>query len=239
MSTPSVEQSTSVQDLLGDDRPPHWWQRPVWLAAMGLVAAAGAVYWYQSSVARRGGTVYLSEPVRKGNVTLTVSANGTLQPLRTVTVGSELSGTVAAVLVDVNDQVKVGQELLQLEKSKFADQVARSRAALGMAQAQVQQYRATLQETRAVLARQEEVARVSGGLAPAAADLDTARANVERAAAALANGEAAADQARAQLSTDETNLRKTSIRSPSTGRSLHERLNPAMLWRRRCRRSRC
>jgi len=226
MSTPSVEQSTSVQDLLGDDRPPHWWQRPVWLAAMGLVAAAGAVYWYQSSVARRGGTVYLSEPVRKGNVTLTVSANGTLQPLRTVTVGSELSGTVAAVLVDVNDQVKVGQELLQLEKSKFADQVARSRAALGMAQAQVQQYRATLQETRAVLARQEEVARVSGGLAPAAADLDTARANVERAAAALANGEAAADQARAQLSTDETNLRKTSIRSPIDGTVIARTVEP-------------
>ena len=55
---------------------------------------------------------YVTEPVQKGGLTLTVSANGTLQPTRSVNIGSELSGTVKRVLVEVNDQVKVGQVLV-------------------------------------------------------------------------------------------------------------------------------
>ena len=55
---------------------------------------------------------YVTTPLAKGNITLTVSANGTLQPTRSVNIGSELSGTIERVLVDVNDRVKAGQVLV-------------------------------------------------------------------------------------------------------------------------------
>ena len=64
-----------------------------------------------------------------------MAANGTLQPTRSVTIGSELSGTVRNVLVDVNDKVKKGQVLVELDTAKLEAQVLRSRASLAAAQA--------------------------------------------------------------------------------------------------------
>ena len=64
----------------------------------------------------------------RGNLTLTVTANGTLQPTRSINIGSELSGTVLKVNVDVNDRVKKGQVLVELDTAKLRDQILRSRA---------------------------------------------------------------------------------------------------------------
>jgi hypothetical protein len=96
-----------------------------------------------------------------------------LQPTRLVNIGSELSGTVLRVLVDVNDRVKKGQVLVELDTAKLTDQVTRSRAALAAAQAQLLQANATVKETKANLARLEEVARLSGGKVPSATELDS------------------------------------------------------------------
>lgn len=162
----------------------------------------------------------------KGNLTLNVTANGTLQPTRSVSIGSELSGTVRRVLVDINDQVKKGQSLVELDTAKLSDQVTRSRAALAVAQAQLAQAIATVKESRASLTRLEEVARLSGGKVPSATELDTARAGLERAVAAELSAHASVDSARASLSTDETNLSKASISSPIDGVVLTRSVDP-------------
>jgi HlyD family secretion protein len=107
--------------------------------------------------------VFVTETLGKGNITLTVSANGTLQPTRSVNIGSELSGTVLRVLADVNDHVKRRQVLVELDTSKLRDQVARSKAALNSAIARVALAHATAQEAAGNLNRLEEVARLSGG----------------------------------------------------------------------------
>lgn len=169
---------------------------------------------------------YVTEAAAKGNLTLTVTANGTLQPTRTVNIGSELSGTVARVLVDVNDRVKRGQVLVELDTAKLNDQVTRSRAALNAAQAQLAQASATVKETRANLARLEEVARLSGGKVPSASELDSARAALDRATAVEASARANLDAARAALTSDETNLAKASIRSPIDGVVLTRAVDP-------------
>jgi HlyD family secretion protein len=228
--TPAAEttpQNADLQALLGAEGSSHWWQRPtLWLGAAALlIAAAGLLYW---QVQRKTGAapVYVSEPVRRGKVTLTVAANGTLQPTLTVNIGSELSGTVARVLVDVNDRVKRGQVLVELDKAKLADQVVRSRAALAAAQAQQTQSTATVKEARGTLARYEEVARLSGGKVPSATELDTARASLDRAVAAEDSARANVNSARAALSTDETNLSKASIRSPIDGVVLSRSVDP-------------
>lgn len=216
-----------LKTLLGDDPARPWWRRPLlWLGLLALLVLAGGVYVWQSSSSQRTGQVYVTEAVRKGNLTLTVSANGTLQPTRSVNIGSELSGTVKQVLVDVNDRVKKGQVLVVLDTAKLSDQVLRSRAGLAAMQAQLAQSSATVKEAQANLIRLEEVSRLSGGKVPSATELDTARANVDRALAAETSARANVAEARAALSTDETNLSKASIRSPIDGTVLSRSVEP-------------
>lgn len=227
MNTKPTVPSNDVHALLGDDRPPRWWQRPLlWGAVLAVAALAGGGYYYLSTQKSKAAPSFVTEPLRTGDLTLTVSANGTLQPTRLVNVGSELSGTVREVLVDKNDRVKKGQVLVVLDTAKLQDQVNSSRAALASAQAQVAQATATLKEAKAQLDRQEEVARLSGGKVPSAAELDSARAAVDRAVAAEASARAAVQQAQATLSTNETNLSKASIRSPIDGVVLTRSVDP-------------
>jgi HlyD family secretion protein len=223
----AAPQPAALQALLGDDAPPRWWRRTsVWLAlALVLLVIGGWAYW-QSGQQASAAPVYVTTPLAQGNITLTVSANGSLQPTRSVNIGSELSGTVKRVLVDVNDRVKAGQVLVELDASKFSDQVTRSRAALAAAQAALAQASATTTESRAALARYEEVSRLSDGKVPSATELDSARAAVDRAVAAQNSAQANVTVARATLSTDETNLSKASIRSPLDGVVLSRSVDP-------------
>ena len=219
--------ATSVDQLLGEDRPPVWWRRPTpWVALAVLIALGAGLWWWQGRQAARAAPVYVTTPVERGDITLTVTANGTLNPTRSVAVGSELSGTVARVLVDVNDQVKKGQVLVELDRSKFQDTVDRTRAALVAAQASLAQNEATVREARSTLRRYEEVSRLSGGRVPSATELDTARAALARAVANVDNAQAVVKQSRATLSTEETNLAKSAIRSPIDGVVLARSVEP-------------
>lgn len=219
--------AADLQALLGTDQPARWWQRPIlWVSlAAAAIIAAGAYYW-QVQKESDAAPVYVTEAVRKGNLTLTVAANGTIVPTRVVNIGSELSGTVQRVLVDVNDVVKKGQVLVELDTAKLNDQVLRSRSALAASQAQLAQTTATVTEARSTLTRFEEVARLSGGKVPSATELDSARAALERAVAGEASARANVAEARAALSTDETNLSKASIRSPIDGVVLSRSVDP-------------
>jgi HlyD family secretion protein len=226
-ATATKPSAADLQSLLGADHPPRWWRSPLlWISLGALLVLAGGVYYWQTQQTAHAAPAYVTETVRKGNLTLSVQANGTLQPTRAVNIGSELSGTVKRVLVDVNDRVKQGQVLVELDTAKLSDQVLRSRAALAATQAQLAQSTATVKESQASLARFQEVARLSGGKVPSAAELDSARASVDRAVAAEASARANVAEARAALSTDETNLSKASIRSSINGVVLTRSVDP-------------
>ena len=213
--------------ILGDGHTRRWWQKLIlWIAVIALGLLVGGVVYWQKQKDASAQPVYVTEPIRTGNLTLTVLANGTLQPTRAVNIGSELSGTVKRVAVDVNDRVTKGQILVELDTAKLSDQVLRSRAGLAAALAQQSLSTATRKEAQAGLARFEEVARLSGGKVPSAAELDTARANVERALASEASAVANVTESRASVSTDETNLSKASIRSPIDGVVLTRTVDP-------------
>ena len=216
-----------LQALLGDGLRRRWWQSiTLWLAVLVLAAAAGGWWYWQDRQRAQAAPRYVTQEVQRGQITLTVAANGTLQPTRSVNIGSELSGTVRRVLVDVNDQVKKGQVLVELDTTKLDSQVLRSRASVASAQARLAQAQATMQEARASLSRLEEVARLSGGKVPSAAELDTGRAAYERAQADEAAARASVQDARAALATDETNVTKASIRSPIDGVVLSRAVEP-------------
>lgn len=219
--------SADLQNLLGEDHPQRWWRRSsLWIGLAAVAMLGAGAYWWQARQSTRTAPVYVTEPLKKGDITLTVAANGTLQPTRSVNIGSELSGTVKRVLVDVNDRVKAGQVLVELDTAKLQDQVTQARAGLASAQAQQAQAVATTKEARATLARYEEVARLSGGKVPSATELDSARAALDRSVAAEAAAQAAVTEARAALSTNETNLSKASIRSPINGVILSRSVDP-------------
>ena len=227
--TPPASPSTpaDLQTLIGGGPTRRWWQRStLWLGVAVLLAAGGGLYYWQSQQRAKAAPVYVTEEVRRGNLTLNVSANGTLQPTRAVTIGSELSGTVRNVLVDVNDKVKKGQVLVELDTAKLDAQVLRSRASLAAAQARLAQAAATTKEAQAGFGRLQEVARLSGGKVPSAAELDSGRATLDRAHADEASARASVDDARAALSTDVTNLSKASIRSPINGVVLTRTVEP-------------
>ncbi|WP_293604696.1 efflux RND transporter periplasmic adaptor subunit [Polaromonas sp. UBA4122] len=219
--------TTDLQAMLDEAPARVWWRRSmVWVIVALVLLAGTGVYFWQARAKSNAAPVFVTEAVSRGNLTLTVAANGTLQPTRSVSIGSELSGTVLRVLVDVNDKIKKGQVLVELDTAKLNDQVTRSRAALASATARVTQAVATGKEAQGNLARLEEVARLSGGKVPSKAELDTGRATLERAQADEASAHADVVAAKAAASTDETNLSKASIRSPIDGVVLTRTVDP-------------
>lgn len=215
----------AVKQLLGTPEAPPWYRRKWPWIGFGLVLLL-VLLW--ATLGSRGPVqpIYITEPLGRGNLTLTVTANGTLQPVRQVNIGSELSGTVRAVHVDVNDIVREGQVLIELDTAKLEDQVKHARAALVAAQAQMRQAEATAQESKAQLARLEEVFKLSNGGLPSATDMDAARATAARTVAAVQSAQAAVDQARANLATNQTNLSKAAIVSPMAGVVLSRQVDP-------------
>ena len=226
-TTTTAPSGTEMKDLLEEAPQRVWWRRSaVWVALAVALAIGAGIYYWRSNAKSSATPVFVTEPAAKGNLTLSVSANGTLQPTTSVNIGSELSGTVLRVLVDVNDKVKKGQVLVELDTAKLNDQVARSRAALSAANAKVTQAAATVKEAGGNLARLEEVARLSGGKVPSQAELDSGRATLERALADELSAHASVADARAAAATDETNLSKASIRSPIDGVVLTRTVDP-------------
>lgn len=201
-------------------------RRLLWGLGIVVLAAVAAVVILRSRTTVDPGQHYVSSPAEQGDLTVTATATGTLQPTTTVDVGSELSGTLATVLVEDNDVVTAGQLLAELDTSKLKDAVAKSQAAVAVAEASVATARATVAESRAKLTRMREVAQLSGGKVPAKTELETAEATLLRAQASEASAKADVVQARATLKSDETNLGKAAIKSPVNGVVLSRKVEP-------------
>ena len=218
----------AIDDLLGPaGQPRPWWRRTALWVTVALILAAGAAtsFWLgqrQAAAAPR----YQTQAAARGPLTVTVTASGTLQPTTQVALGSELSGTVARVHVDVNDRVKKGQLLVSLDDARLRDQVDGARAAVAAAAAALRQSRASVVEAGDTLARLRDVQRRSGGQVPARSEMATAEAALARAEAAEASAQAGVAQARATLSSSETSLAKASIRSPIDGVVLSRSVEP-------------
>jgi HlyD family secretion protein len=223
--TPQTHPDAGLKKLLAARSGGGFSRRWLWLAAAVLLVLGAWLLFFRSGD-KAAEIHYKTEPVAVGMLVVKVSATGNLQPTNQVDVGSELSGIVDKVFVDENDWVKKGQALAQLDLSKLQDAVARSRASLAAAEAQMLQAQATVAETRAALARFREVARLSGGKVPSKSEMDTAEANLKRAEANEASSRASITQARANLKSDETNLTKATIRSPIDGVVLARKVEP-------------
>lgn len=146
------------------------------------------------------GSRYVTATVERGSVTQTVSANGTLNPVKLVNVGSQVSGIVKKLYVDFNDHVKAGQILLELDPALMQAQLEQSLANVANMEAQLELAIANEARTRGLFA-QEYVTRQE----------------LEQSIQALKSARAQRALTTAQVARDRTNLANTVIRSPVSG----------------------
>ncbi len=209
-------ESTDLASIVSSGRPKPFRK---WLIITIVVAAiiAGFLYYRAKASEQSDKPVFVTEPLKRGNLALGITATGNLQPTNKVTVSSELSGIAEAVYVDTNDEVKKGQEIAKLDTRKLNQQTEKTRATLAAAQARVNQSEATVRESAANLERFQELHKLSGGRTPSKAEMETAIAAADRAKADLENLTAAVSGAKADLAANESDLSKAIIRSPVDG----------------------
>jgi HlyD family secretion protein len=174
--------------------------KKILLILMALLIVGGAVVWWLMPAKMPIENRYVTALVERGSLTQTVSANGTLNPVKLVNVGSQVSGIVKKLYVDFNDHVKAGQILLELDPALMQAQLEQSLANVASAQAQLELAAANEARTRGLFA-QEYVTRQE--LEQSVQVLKSARAQL-----ALTS---------AQVARDRTNLSNTVIRSPVSG----------------------
>ncbi|WP_326914825.1 efflux RND transporter periplasmic adaptor subunit [Sphingopyxis chilensis] len=222
--TEAQASSENLDEFLGVKPENPWMHRGKWIAIALLALLILVILYRCFGPADQAG--YSTQEVRRGSLTVTVSATGNIKPINQVDVGSEQSGLITDVYVDVNDRVTEGQLLASLDTARLQDSVVQAQASVAAAQANVGEAQATLAQANATLARQEEVSRLSGGRVPSRTELDAARADQKRAVASLTAARAQVAQQQAALGTAQTNLSKARIYSPVTGVVLSRDIEP-------------
>lgn len=124
-------------------------------------------------------TSYLTAPVERGDIASIVTATGTLTPVGQVKVGSQLSGQIAELLVDFNDQVTKDQPLARLDAQGFEAAVREGEAALEIAEANM------LVQEAALSKAESDLATARASRAVGTAETDNMRAQREEAAREL------------------------------------------------------
>jgi HlyD family secretion protein len=177
-----------------------------------LIAVAATAFFL---LRNNGGEVkFRTEKVTKGDIEMAVTATGTVNPVTTVLVGTQVSGTVKNIYVDFNSPVKKGQLIARIDPALFEAQVNQARANLLSAKANMDKALATQTDAKRTMERNKEL--VAKNLI-AQSDLDTAETNYETAKASVSAAKAQIAQNEASLSSAETNLRYTKIISPVDG----------------------
>jgi HlyD family secretion protein len=157
---------------------------------------------------------YKTEKVTRGPITEVVSATGEVSAVTTVSIGSQVSGTIASLQADFNTKVKKGQVLADLDPRLF--EVAHARALAGLYGAESDREKAQLALSDATRAEKRTRELFDRSLV-ARADLDSAVSAKEGAAAALRGAEARVLQARADRDAAATSVALCRIRSPIDG----------------------
>lgn len=173
--------------------------KPFWLVLLVIIGGA-AVYAYQRYDTVPVEQQYRTQALQIGDLSLTVSANGTINPVSLVNVGTQVSGTVKKLYVDFNSKVSKGQVLLELDNSLLLAQQKQSLANVDSARATLELASANEARTRG-LYQQEYVSKL---------EMDTAIQAKKSAQAGLR-------VALATVEKDTANLAYSVIRSPVSG----------------------
>lgn len=152
--------------------------------------------------------------IEKSSITETVEASGTVNPVKTVNIGSQVSGIISEIYVDYNSQVKKGQLLAQIDPSLFQAQVDKARGDVNLAKANHQK---ALSELEYDKHNHESYLKLYKKRYVSKNDLELTEANYEADIATVNATRASIQQASATLKSSLTNLKYTKIISPVDG----------------------
>jgi len=175
-------------------------QKKILLITASALIVIGALIWWLIPGKNPAEARYGTALVERGSLTQTVSANGTLNPVKLVNVGSQVSGIVQKLYVDFNDHVKAGQILLELDPALMQAQLEQSLSNVAAAEAQLELATANEARTRGLFAKEY-----------------VTKQELDQSVQALKAARAQFSLASAQVSRDRTNLSNTIIRSPVSG----------------------
>ncbi|MFC3162526.1 efflux RND transporter periplasmic adaptor subunit [Ciceribacter thiooxidans] len=189
--------------------------------AVAVVAALGVGYYLYSSQPTTYS--YTTAEAKKGDLTVIVTATGSIEPTVSVEVSSELSGTVRDVLVDYNSPVKKGEVVARLDTAKLQADVKSAEAKLLSAKATVAKAEADQKSAKVSLDR---LTSLVGNRVSTQQDLDSARYTYEAAVATVESAKADVISAEASLDLAKVNLAKATIVSPIDGIVLSRAVDP-------------
>ncbi|WP_376704012.1 efflux RND transporter periplasmic adaptor subunit [Mesorhizobium sp. ISC25] len=225
VNLPKTESASAIETALGlDHQGLKTKRRRGWFyALLALLAVAASVVGYQWYAGSPAKIEYTTTLAAMADLTVAVSATGTLQPLTQVDISSELSGVVRSVAVNENQLVKKGDVLAALDTAKLEVQIERAQASAKAAAASVEDATVTLAENEKVLVRAAQLTK--RGMATDQS-LEAATATRERSKAALDIAKANLAMANADLKAQQTDLAKSTIYAPIDGIILTRSVDP-------------
>lgn len=178
------------------------------LLATGLLLAGVATAAYIQSKKEKPipDAKFRTTVVDSGNITQTVTATGTINPVALINVGSQVSGTVVELKADFNDHVKKGQVLLKLDPTIFNAQIRQVEASVASAHASMRLAQANFDRNQRLVA-QNYVSALT--LDQSRRELDVAKANIKLAEAQLARSQADLDNSVIRAPIDGVIIKRT------------------------------
>jgi HlyD family secretion protein len=186
-----------------------WTKTKIAFFGLAMCAVAAMAFWPSGPKLN-----YETAKVVRGDLTVTVSATGTLQPGTKVDVGTEVSGKIDQLLVDSNDHVKKGQLMAVINTDTLQAQLDQFRATLAQARATLATNQATVRQTQAKRARYHNL---QDGGAVSALDIQSVDADYARAIASVSLAKGQIDSAEAQVTNTQTQIGKAKVTAPIDG----------------------
>ncbi len=180
------------------------------IVAVAIILALGI----SLTVFKNSGVKYITKEITTESITQYVEASGTIKPINTIEVGTQVSGTVASIYVDYNSVVKKGDLLAELDPSLFQANVDQSTAKLNNAQATLAKASSTLNYKRNNYQRYQHLYEKNY---VSKDEVELALSNYQQAQAEVSAANAEVSAARATLDNNLTNLRYSKIVSPVDG----------------------
>lgn len=177
------------------------------------------------SISERNKPRWRTAKVEKGSITAVVNATGTVKPVKSVQVGSFVSGPIQELYVEFNQEVKQNELLARIDPRLFAADVARDKAVLATRIADVKRAEALLQQAVNDEKRAANLKRRNEDFI-AQAELDQVKFNRMSLEAQLEIAKASVEQAQASLTNSQANLDYTEIRSPEDGMIIDRKVDP-------------
>jgi HlyD family secretion protein len=187
-----------------------------------IVIAAGALSYAFLFNKKDDGMNYILEPAEIGGIQSIVVSTGTLNPVTTVEVGSQVSGRIAKLNADFNSRVKKGEIVAELDQSLFLTRVKQSEANYKSSAAALEKAKVNLDNAGKSFERVKDLF-ARGFASPQ--DMDAAEENFYANQAEVKASEARLDQALAQDESNKVDLEHTVISSPIDGIVISRNVN--------------